>query len=82
MTRLLIFVEDMIGGTHMENAAISKQLKQLHTLAMVNAGIWALSLIALVVLLEGSGNLRGLYVILATGVAVSIQLISLVSKVK
>ncbi len=64
----------------MENLEIGKQLKALYTLAVVNTIIWAMSIVAFVILLEGAGNLRGLYVILAGGTAVSIQLISLISK--
>jgi len=68
--------------TKMQNNDLSKQRKGLYTLAMVNAGIWAISLIALVVLLQGSGNIKGMYVILAGGTVVSIQLISSISKLK
>lgn len=61
---------------------LGKQKKALHTLAMVNTGIWAIALVALVILLEGHGNLRGMYVILATGVAVAIQLIAVIAKLE
>jgi hypothetical protein len=64
----------------MENSEMSKQRKGLYTLAMVNASIWAISLIALVVLLQKSGNLKGMFVILAGGTAVAIQLIAMISK--
>jgi hypothetical protein len=43
----------------MENEDIGLWVRRLYTLATVNVGIWVLSLIALVVLLEGDGNLRG-----------------------
>ena len=66
----------------MKNNEMSKQKKGLYTLAMVNVGIWAISLIALVVLLQGNGNLKGMFVILAGGTAVGIQMIALVSKLK
>jgi len=66
----------------MKNNEMSKQKKGLYTLAMVNAGIWAISLIALVVLLQGHGNLKGMYVILAGGTAVAIQLIASISRLK
>ena len=61
---------------------MSKQKKGLYTLAMVNAGIWAISIIALVVLLQKGGNLKGMFVILAGGNAVAIQLIGSISKLK
>jgi len=66
----------------MNENKLSKQLKGLYTLAMVNVGIWAIGLVALVVLLQKGGNLKGMYVILAGGVAVGIQIISSVSKLK
>ena len=49
---------------------------------MVNIGIWAIALIALVILLQGKGNLKGMFVILAGGIAVGIQIIALVSSLK
>ena len=64
----------------MELTELNKKKKSLYTLAMVNAGIWAVALIALVFLLQGSGNLKGMYVILAGGTAVAIQLIALIAK--
>jgi hypothetical protein len=66
----------------MTHPAMGKQKKALHTLAMANAGIWGLSLIALVVLLEKGGNPKGMFVIFAGGTAVAIQLISLISKIE
>jgi len=66
----------------MNENKLSKQLKGLYTLAMVNVGIWAIGLVALVVLLQKGGNLKGMYVILAGGVAVGIQIISSVAKLK
>ena len=66
----------------MSNNEMSKQKKGLYTLAMVNVGIWAISLIALVVLLQGKGNLKGMFVVLTGGTAVGIQMIALVSKLK
>ena len=61
---------------------MDKIRKRLYTLAMVNVGIWAIALVALVILLEGHGNMRGMFVILAGGVAVGIQLISQISRLK
>ena len=61
---------------------MSKQKKGLYTLAMVNAGIWAISMIALAVLLQKGGNLKGMFVILAGGTAVAIQLIASISRLK
>ena len=66
----------------MKNGTMSKQKKGLYTLAMVNAGIWAISLIALVIVLQTNGNPKGMYVILAGGTAVAIQIIAAISKMK
>lgn len=66
----------------MTHPEMSKQKKALHTLAMVNSGIWAIALIALTILLEKGGNLKGMFVILAGGIAVAIQLISQISKIE
>ena len=66
----------------MQNNELSKQKKGLYTLALVNVSIWAISLIALVILLSGNGNLKGMYVILAGGTAVAIQIIAVISKIK
>jgi uncharacterized membrane protein YpjA len=60
----------------------SKQIKRLYTLAIVNSGIWAIAMVALVILLEGHGNLKGMFVILAGGTAVAIQLIAAISRLK
>lgn len=61
---------------------MSKKLKALYTLAMVNVGIYAIGLIALVFILQKGGNVKGMYVILASGITVGIQIIALISKLK
>ena len=66
----------------MSENKLSTQLKGLYTAAMVNVGIWALAMIALVILLQKGGNLKGMFVILAGGAAVGIQIIALVSKLR
>jgi uncharacterized membrane protein YpjA len=66
----------------MSESTLNKQIKGLYTAAMVNVGIWALAMIALVVLLQKGGNLKGMFVILAGGSAVGIQIIALVSKLR
>lgn len=60
----------------------SKELKGLYTIAMVNVAIWAMAMIALVILLEKGGNLKGMFVILAGGSGVGIQIVSLLSKLR
>lgn len=49
----------------MPNPAKSKQKKRLHTFAMVNAVIWAFSLIALARVLEKGSNPNGMFVMFA-----------------
>ena len=71
-----------MGEIAMNENKLSKQIKGLYTVAMVNVGIWAIAMIALVVLLQMDGNLKGMFVILAAGVGVGIQIISLLSKLK
>lgn len=61
---------------------LSKDLKTLYTIALVNVCIWAISLIALVFVLHKGGNIRGMYVILAGGIGVGVQIIALISKLK
>ena len=59
-----------------------QQIKGLYTIALVNVGIWALALIALAILLQKGGNMKGMYVILAGGTGVGIQIIALISRLK
>ena len=66
----------------MNENKLSKQLKGLYIAAMANVVIWALAIIALVILLEKGGNLKGMFVILAGGVAVGIQIIASISKLR
>ena len=66
----------------MEKNKLSKDLKAIYIVAMVNVGIWAIGIIALVFLLENGGNIKGMFVILASGVAVGIQIIAAISKLK
>ncbi|HPQ39566.1 MAG TPA: hypothetical protein PLV45_04270 [bacterium] len=61
---------------------IIRKLKGLYTIACVNTGIWALALIALAILIQKGGNIKGMYVILAAGVITGIQIIALVAKLK
>jgi hypothetical protein len=60
----------------------STQIKGLYTVAMVNLCIWTIALIALTILLHKGGNLKGMFVILAGGAGVGIQIVALVSKLR
>ena len=59
-----------------------KHLKGLYILAMVNAGIWAVALIALAVQIQKGGNLKGMYVIMAGGIVIGIQIIARIATLK
>jgi hypothetical protein len=74
--------EILIRKPAMNEFKSSKELKGLYTIAMVNVAIWAMAMIALVILLEKGGNLKGMFVILAGGSGVGIQIISLLSKLR
>jgi len=58
----------------------TKSNRGLFTLAMVNSGIWALAMIALVFVIQRAPSAKGLYVILAGGIAVSVALITAIRK--
>jgi len=49
---------------------------------MVNVGIWAIAMIAMVFLMQDSPSVKKLFPILASGVAVGVSLISTISQVK
>ena len=71
-----------MGEIRMDETKLSKQLKGLYTSAMMNLAIWGLAIIALIILLEKGANLKGMLVILAGGVAVGIQIIAAISKLR
>jgi len=54
----------------------------LWVLAMVNVGIWAVAMIALVFVMQRSPAVKGLFPILASGSAVGIALISAAAKLR
>ena len=80
--RLMYFIMNLMRGRAMNETKLSRQLKGLYTAAMINVVIWAMALIALTILLQKGGNLKGMFVILAGGVAVGIQIITAVSKIE
>ena len=59
-----------------------KQLKGLNTLAMVNVGIWICAMVALIILMQKGGNIKGMFVIFAAGLGVGIQIIAMLSRLK
>jgi hypothetical protein len=56
--------------------------RSIYTLAFVNVGIWAISIIAMVFLMQDSPNVRMFYPILGGGTVVGIAIISTISKTK
>jgi hypothetical protein len=71
-----------MGELSMNEDKSSTQLKGLYTEAMVNVVIWTLAIIALVILLERGASLKGMFVILAGGVAVGIPITAAISKLR
>ena len=61
---------------------VSDRSRSLHTLAMVNTAIWAISIIALVFVIQRAPSAKGLFVILAGGTGVSISLLSVLGKAR
>jgi hypothetical protein len=57
-----------------------KRLRSLWILAMVNSGIWAISIIALIFVIQDAPRAKGLFVILGGGAAVSTALVSALRK--
>ncbi len=65
-----------------ETGNAADRIRGLYTLAMVNTGIWAISIIALVFVIQRAPSAKGLFVILAGGVAVSVALLSALGKAR
>ena len=61
---------------------LSKNKKATYILAMVNVGIWAIAMIAMVFLIQDSPSAKGLFPILGGGIAVGILLISTISRLE
>jgi len=58
------------------NANLEKQKRSIYILALVNVGIWAISIIGMVFLMQHSPNVRMLFPILGGGVALGVALMS------
>ena len=61
---------------------MAERTRSLYTLAMVNTGIWAIAIIALVFVIQRAPSAKGLFVILVSGVGVSVSLLSVVGKAR
>jgi len=64
------------------NIPLERQKRATYILAMVNVGIWAISIIGMVFLMQHSPNVKMLFPVLGGGVAVGVALISTISKLK
>jgi len=71
-----------MGENNMDRDRLSKDLKMLNAVALANIAIWTIGLIALVFILQKGGNTKGLFVILVSGMAVGIQILTRISKLK
>lgn len=63
-----------------ETAGRKELARSLSTIAMVNALIWATSIVALIFVIQRAPGAKGLFPILAGGTAVAGALVSLVWK--
>lgn len=62
------------------NSEQAKLARSARTLAMINVVIWGLAIIAMVIVMERGNSVRGMFPILAGGIAVGISLISTVGR--
>jgi len=63
-----------------ETGSRSERARSLTVLAMVNVVIWAISIIALIFVMQRAPSAKGMFPILGGGVAVGVSLISAASK--
>ncbi|MEE4217638.1 MAG: hypothetical protein V2I48_08520 [Xanthomonadales bacterium] len=60
----------------------AKHHRSTYSLAMANVGIWAIAMIAMVILMQDFPGVKKIYPILGGGIAVGIALISSLSRLK
>lgn len=65
-----------------ENSHFYKVKRSTYILAMVNLGIWAIAIIAMIFLIQDSPIAKRMFPILGGGTAVGIALISSIAKLK
>ena len=65
-----------------DTGKVGDRIRGLYTLGMVNVGIWAIAIIALVFVIQRAPSAKGLFVILAGGVAVSVSLLAALGKAR
>jgi hypothetical protein len=56
--------------------------RSLRTLTIVNTAMWTLALIGLVLVIQRAPSAKGMFVIIAVGLGVSAQLMSVVGKAR
>ena len=66
---------------HSDAEEQSKHAKSLRLMTLLNMGVWAISLIALIFVMQHSPAASGMFPILAGGAAVGIATISAASKI-
>ena len=62
------------------NSEQAKMVRSARTLAAINIVVWGLAIIAMVIVMEGGNSVRGMFPILAAGIAVGISLISTIAR--
>lgn len=65
-----------------DGGKVTDRSRSLYTLAMVNTAIWAISIVALVFVIQHAPSAKGLFVILAGGTGVSVSLLSMLRKAR
>jgi len=61
---------------------VNDRVRASYVLGLVNAGIWAVAMIALVFVIQRAPSARGLFVIMAAGMGTSIALLSVLGKAR
>jgi len=79
-----VFKELIVKFMKMKNKNLndSKHYRSLYILSLVNVGIWAIAIIAMVFLIQNSPSIEKIFPILAGGVAVGVSLIASISRTK
>jgi hypothetical protein len=65
-----------------ENNEHRKQIKSMHTIAIVNVAIWAVAIITMIFLMKESPGVKKIFPVLGSGVAVGLILVSALARAK
>ncbi len=74
--------DEMLAKTSKDIEDRAKHLRSLKILAMANSGIWAISIIALVFVIQDCPGAKGLFPILAAGTAMATAIFSVLPKLR